>query len=113
MKRSLITVAALVAVAGPAAAQKPDSTVAPLDAIVAIVGTVPITRYDIEQRLADSVRALRARNLPMPTEARRRDMLLATLNSVVDEAVLLRNAKEMAIEASDTDATTYTAQQAK
>src|SRR3954471_18612514 len=113
MKRFVLSAVATAAFALPAAAQSPDSSTTPLDAIVAIVGTVPITRYDIEQRLADSVRSLRARNLPMPTEERRRDMVLATLNSMVDEEVLLAKAKEMAIEVSDADVTTYTDQQVK
>jgi peptidyl-prolyl cis-trans isomerase SurA len=113
MKRFALSLAATVAFAVPVAAQAPDSSSTPLDAIIAIVGTVPITRYDLEQRLADSVRLLRSRNLPLPSEDRRREMVLSTLNSIVDEEVLLAKAKEMQIEVSDADVTTYTDQQVK
>src|SRR5438045_1089268 len=98
MKRLLLVMTAVAATAAPASAQKPDSSIAPLDAVVAVVGTVPITRYDIEQRLADTVRAMRARKQPMPTAEKRREMVLAVLNSLVDEEVLLAKAKEMSVE---------------
>src|SRR3954468_16361693 len=102
MKRLSLALAAVVAGSVPALAQaKPDSVVAPLDAIVAVVGSVPITRYDIEQRLADTVRLFRARKLPMPTEEKRREIVLNTLNGLVDEEVLLNRAKEMSVEVSD------------
>src|SRR5947209_20330744 len=101
MKRLALSVAATVAFALPLAAQATDSSATPLDAIVAIVGNVPITRYDLEQRLADSVRLLHARNLPLPSAARQREIVLSTLNTIVDEEVLLAKAKEMSIEVSD------------
>ncbi len=113
MKRLLIGITAAAAVAAPAAAQKADSTLAPLDAVVAVVGTVPITRYDVEQRLADTVRAMRARKQPMPSEAQRRAMVLSVLNSLVDEEVLLYKAKEMAIEVPDAEVSTFIDQQMK
>lgn len=114
MKRFFFALAALVAGSVPAAAQKPDSTVvAPLDAIVAVVGSVPITRYDIEQRLADTVRQMRARKQPMPSEAKRREVVLITLNNLVDEEVLLNRAKEMAVEVSDIEVTAFVDQQIK
>src|SRR5258708_13243608 len=111
MKRLLIGITAAAAVAAPAAAQKADSTLAPLDAVVAVVGTVPITRYDVEQRLADTVRAMRARKQPMPSEAQRRSMVLSVLNSLVDEEVLLYNPKEMAHEVPDPEVSPFIDQQ--
>lgn len=104
---------AVAAAVAPAAAQKPDSTIAPLDAVVAVVGTVPITRYDIEQRLADTVRAMRARKQPMPSEEKRREMVLSVLNSLVDEEVLLLKAKEMSVEVADADIKPFIEQQIK
>jgi peptidyl-prolyl cis-trans isomerase SurA len=113
MKRFLIAMSAVAAVAGTVAAQKPDSTIAPLDAVVAVVGNTPITRYDIEQRLADTVRAMRARKQPMPSEEKRREIVLSVLNSLIDEEVLLYKAKEMQVEVSDADVTTFIDQQIK
>src|SRR5512140_3874010 len=103
MKRIAFSLLFVAAGALPAAAQKADSVGVPLDAIVAVVGNVPITRYDIEQRLSDSVRAMRSRNQPPLSEAQRKDLILATLNTLVDEEVLLAKAKEMQIEVSDAD----------
>jgi len=103
MKRLLVSLTAVAAVSVPAAAQVSDSTIAPLDAIVAVVGSVPITRYDIEQRLADTVRAMRARRQLMPSEAVRREIVLAILNGLIDEEVLLFRAKEMQIELQDAE----------
>ena len=102
----------LVALAAPLAAQKPDSTVF-LDAVVAIVGTTPITVNDVKLQLADSARGFQARNLPMPDEARRRAMARAVLNSIVDEEVLLAKAKEMSIEVPDAEVTTAVDQSIK
>ena len=113
MKRFLISLTAVAAVALPAAAQKPDSAGVPLDAIVAVVGTVPITRYDIEQRLADTVRAMRARGQTIPSEDKRREIVLTTLNGLVDEEVLLFKAKEQKIEVPDVDVTTFIDKQIK
>jgi len=113
MKRLLIAVTAVAAALAPAHAQKPDSTIAPLDAVVAVVGTVPITRYDIEQRLADTVRAMRARKQPMPEETQRREIVLSVLNSLIDEEVLLYKAKEAAIEVPDAEVSTFIDQQMK
>src|SRR3954469_19954584 len=107
MKRFVLTIAT-VAVALPVGAQAPDTTRVPLDAIVAVVGTVAITRYDIEQHVADSVRIMRGNKLPMPSEERRKEIILSTLKTLVDEELLLAKAKEMKIEVSDADVTNYT-----
>ncbi|HEY6220564.1 MAG TPA: peptidylprolyl isomerase [Gemmatimonadaceae bacterium] len=112
MKRLLVTALAL-GTAAPAFAQQADTSVIQLDAIVAVVGNVPITVYDIEQRLADSVRSMRSRNQPMPSADKRKEMVLATLNSLIDEEVLLAKAKEMNIEVPDAEVTTATEQQIK
>src|SRR5260370_26876832 len=113
MKRLLVAATAVAVAGAPAAAQKPDSTNAPLDAVVAVVGTVPITRYDIEQRLAGTVRVMRARKQPVPSEEQRRAIVLSVLSSLVDEEVLLYKAKEMAIEVPDAEVNTFIDQQIK
>jgi peptidyl-prolyl cis-trans isomerase SurA len=116
MKRLPIVAAAavsmVVAVAGQATAQS-DSTHIKLDAIAAVVGSVPITVYDIEQRLVDSVRNMRARGQPMPNEAQRRAYITDALNSLIDEEVLLAKAKELHIEVSDAEVTSGVDQQIK
>jgi peptidyl-prolyl cis-trans isomerase SurA len=112
MKRFLISFAT-IAVALPAGAQVRDSATTQLDAIVAIVGSTPITRYDVEQRVADSVRWMRGHNTPMPSAERRKEIVLSTLKGLIDEELLLAKAKEMKIEVSDADVTTYTDNQFK
>jgi len=99
--------------AAPVAAQKPDSNFVPLDALVAVVGTTPITVNDVRLRIADSARNLQARNLPMPSEENRKAIARFFLNSIVDEEVLLAKAKDMSIEVSDAEVTTAVDQQIK
>ena len=113
MKRLIVTAIAVVAVAGPAAAQTGDSTHVKLDAIVAVVGNVPITVYDIEQRLVDSVRNMRTRGQPMPNETQRRAFVTDALNMLIDEEVLLAKAKELQVEVSDAEIAAGVDQQIK
>src|ERR1051325_1206521 len=49
----------------------------------------------------------------MPSADKRKEMVLATLNSLIDEEVLLAKAKEMNIEVPDAEVTTATEQQIK
>lgn len=93
---------ALVALASPAMGQVKDTTVK-LDAVVAMVGNTPITVYDVERRLGDSLQAFMARKASMPTPEMQRAMALAALNDLVDEEVLLIRAKEANIEVSDAE----------
>jgi peptidyl-prolyl cis-trans isomerase SurA len=96
---------ATAALAAPAAAQVRDTSVQ-LDAVVAVVGNVAITRYDLERRLADSAAAFAGRHEPLPDHATRVSWAKATLNDLVDEEVLLAKAKEMGIEVTDADVST-------
>jgi hypothetical protein len=79
---------ALVAFALPAMARVKDTTVK-LDAVVAMVGNTPITVYDVERRLGDSLQAFMARKASMPTPEMQRAMAISALNDHVDEEVLL------------------------
>ena len=73
---------------------------APLDRIVAIVGDQPITRYDLEQRmLQDQQRGVR----PPTDSAAVHDYELQTLNTMIDEELLLQKAKELKVEIPDND----------
>lgn len=103
MKRILLAAAGALALASPAAAQTRDTTIK-LDAIVAVVGNVPITAYDVERRLADSLRAFIQRGAGMPTKPVQAAMVNSALNDLVDEEVLLIKAKEAGIEISDAEA---------
>jgi hypothetical protein len=99
MKRLLF---ALAAFAVPAAAQVPDTTVK-LDAVVAMVGTTPITVYDVEKRLSDSIASFIRRKAGVPEHSLQLAMARSALNDLVDEEVLLIKAKEASIEVSDAE----------
>ena len=101
MKR-LFVVASLAVASAPVHAQVRDTSLQ-LDAIVAVVGNVAITRYDIERRLADSVSSFAERRQPLPDQATRLAWVKQNLNDMVDEEVLLAKAKEMGIEVTDAD----------
>jgi peptidyl-prolyl cis-trans isomerase SurA len=98
MKRLLL----LVGLAAPAAAQVKDTTIK-LDAVVAMVGNTPITVYDIERRLGDSLAAFARRGAGTPTRAVQLAMVTSALNDIVDEEVLLIKAKDAGIEISDAE----------
>jgi parvulin-like peptidyl-prolyl isomerase len=102
MKNLLFAGVAAVLLAGPATAQTTDSTVR-LDAIVAVVGNSPITLYDIERRLGDSIASFAQRRAGTPSKAQQSAMISAALNDLVDEEVLLLKAKEAGIEVSDAE----------
>jgi peptidyl-prolyl cis-trans isomerase SurA len=92
----------VVALATPALAQVRDTTVR-LDAVVAMVGNTPITIYDIERRLSDSISMFMQRRASMPDPTVQRAMARAALNDLVDEEVMLAKAKEANIEISDAE----------
>ena len=102
MKRLLFAFALPVVLASPAVGQVRDTSIR-LDAIAAMVGTTPITVYDIERRLGDSVSAFRQRGAGMPSAALQLAMANSALNDLVDEEVLLLKAKEAGIEISDAE----------
>jgi peptidyl-prolyl cis-trans isomerase SurA len=93
----LIAAIALAACAMPLAAQQ---QFVPLDRIVAVVGDQPITRYDLEQRMLQD----QQRGVQIPTDsAGRHAYELQTLNMMVDEELLLQQAKDLKVEVSDND----------
>jgi peptidyl-prolyl cis-trans isomerase SurA len=102
MKRLLLA----VALATPAAAQVNDTTVK-LDAIVAMVGTTPITVYDIERRLSDSISMFIQRRASMPDRTVQLAMARSALNDLVDEEVMLVKAKESNVEVADAEVQGY------
>lgn len=68
-----------------------------------MVGNVPITIYDIERRLGDSLAAFARRGAGIPTRPVQLAMANSALNDLVDEEVLLYKAKEAGIEISDAE----------
>ncbi len=107
MKRLLLALSAVV-LAAPAPAQTPTSTPTKdttirLDAIVAMVGNTPITIYDIERRLGDSIAAFARRNAGAPTREMQQAFITSALNDLIDEEVLLVKAKDAGIEVSDAE----------
>jgi len=108
--QSLLALAALcacpLAAQQPAVAQPPAQPAAQhaeLDRIIAIVGDQPITRFDLEQRiLQDAQRGAR----PPTDSAGLRAYELQTLNTMIDEELLLQKAKELKVEVPDNDLNT-------
>jgi peptidyl-prolyl cis-trans isomerase SurA len=102
MQRLLFALGASAVLAVPAVAQARD-TVLKLDAIAAMVGNTPITVYDVEQRLGDSLSMFMRRGAGMPNRTLQLAMVEAALNDIVDEEVLLLKAREAGIEVSDVE----------
>lgn len=105
MKRLLFAAAGSVLIAAPAMGQVRDTTIR-LDAVVAMVGTVPITTYDVERRLGDSLAAFARRGAGMPNRQLQVAMVTSALADLVDEEVLIYKAKEAGIEVADAEVST-------
>lgn len=110
--QSLFMLAAALC-AGPLAAQQPPAAQPPaqpqpgqraeLDRIIAIVGDQPITRFDLQQRiLQDAQRGVR----PPADSTGLHAYELQTLNTMIDEELLLQKSKELKVEVSDNDLNT-------
>ncbi|HEX4469597.1 MAG TPA: SurA N-terminal domain-containing protein, partial [Gemmatimonadaceae bacterium] len=106
-KQSLLALA-ITLVATPLLAQQPPAqpaaqpaaSHAPLDRIVAIVGDQPITRFDLEQRILQE----QQRGAQPPTDsAGLHAYELQTVNTMIDEELLLQKAKELKVEVPDND----------
>jgi len=81
-------------------AQQPVAQRATLDRIVAVVGDQPITRFDLEQRmLQDQQRGMR----PPQDSAAMKAYELQTLNTMIDEELLLQKAKDLKVDVPDND----------
>lgn len=87
----------------PAPAQSPSTaavSVIPLDRVVAVVGDVPITQSDLQER----VLAKRQEGAQLPTDsAGFHAFLLGVVNELVEEELLLQKAKDLKIEVPDAD----------
>jgi peptidyl-prolyl cis-trans isomerase SurA len=71
-----------------------------IDGVVAVVGTTPILRSEVEERLAQA----RAAGQKMPTDsASQQAMLRSILDAIIDEELLVQKAKEEKVEVSDND----------
>jgi peptidyl-prolyl cis-trans isomerase SurA len=105
----LLSAAALVAalpfvspaqVPVPANSQTGTATVIPLDRVVAVVGDVPITQSDVQERVI----AKRQEGAQLPTDsAGFHKFLLDIVNELVEEELLLQKAKDLKVEVPDAD----------
>ena len=85
---------------GQPAAENDRGGSPPVDGVVAVVGTTPILRSDVEERLAQA----RAAGQKMPTDsASQQAMLRSILDAIIDEELLVQKAKEEKVEVSDND----------
>ena len=105
MRHSLIFAAAAASVlAAPLVAQQAAANdrggSPPVDGVVAVVGTTPILRSDVEERVAQA----RAAGQKMPEDsASQQAMLHSILDAIIDEELLVQKAKEEKVEVSDND----------
>ncbi|HUO51255.1 MAG TPA: peptidylprolyl isomerase [Gemmatimonadaceae bacterium] len=105
MMRTRTTLAALagaLALAGAArlGAQQAPPQVGTVDGVIAIVGSTPILRTDLEERIV----AMRAGGVQLPEDsAGQFKMMQDILNQLIDEELILQKAKEYKIEVSDND----------
>ena len=97
----LIVTAATLAAQQPAPAAQPTSTA--LDAIVAVVGDQPITRFDLQERVLGKIQR---KETPEPkTDSAARALQRDVLRDMVEEELLLQKAKDLKIEVADADIT--------
>jgi peptidyl-prolyl cis-trans isomerase SurA len=94
----------LILAATPGLAQDgngaPADTVVPIDGVVAVVGDQPILRTQVEEQIG----ALAASGQKMPTDSAGRAALAEqVLGTIVDEELLIHEAKEQKIEVSESE----------
>ncbi len=96
-------VPALATAQVPAASQSSTTaavSVIPLDRVVAVVGDVPITQSDVQER----VLAKRQEGAQLPTDsAGFHAFILGVVNELVEEELLLQKAKDLKVEVPDAD----------
>jgi peptidyl-prolyl cis-trans isomerase SurA len=98
----------VVCAAGMLAAQQPTAPAVPsgpasLDAIVAVVGDQPITRYDLQERVLSKIQA---KQVQQPTtDSATRVLYRDVLSDMIEEELLLQKAKDLKVEATDADIT--------
>lgn len=104
---------ALLALAGIAGAQQPtpaappavpasrDTTIVPLDRIIAVVGEHPITQYDVQERMLAMQQSPGFR--PPTTQAEFQKLAQEIINQLIDEELLVQKAIQLKIEIPDTE----------
>ena len=100
MKPHRYFLALAVASTASLGAQQPVAQHAALDRIVAVVGDQPITRFDLQQRmLQDQQRGMR----PPTDSAAMKAYEMQTLNTMIDEELLLQKAKDLKVDVPDNE----------
>jgi len=98
----VVCAASMLAAQQPTAPAVPSSP-ASLDAIVAVVGDQPITRYDLQERVLSKIQA---KQVQQPTtDSATRVLYRDVLNDMIEEELLLQKAKDLKVEATDADIT--------
>jgi peptidyl-prolyl cis-trans isomerase SurA len=84
----------------PTAQSAPADTVVPIDGVVAVVGDQPILRTQVEEQIG----ALAAAGQQVPTDSAGREALAKqVLGTIIDEELLIHEAKAQKIEVSETE----------
>ena len=78
-----------------------DTSVIPLDRIVAVVGDQPITQFDVEERML-AMRQQPGFKAPT-TEAEYNKLAFDLVNQLIDEELLVQKAKQLKVEIQDRD----------
>lgn len=105
MRSSMILAAvAAIVLAAPLRAQlgtaHEKNGTPPVDGVIAVVGTTPILRSDVEERLAQA----RASGQKMPDDsASQQAMIKSLLDAIIDEELLVQKAKLEKVEVTDND----------
>src|SRR5207244_4219608 len=88
-----------------------DTSVIPLDRIVAIVGDQPITQFDVEERML-AMRQQPGFKAPT-TEAEYNKLAFDLVNQLIDEELLVQKAKQLKVEIQDRDLSTQVDRQVR
>jgi peptidyl-prolyl cis-trans isomerase SurA len=86
-----------------AAAPKRDTTIVPLDRIIAVVGDQPITQYDVQERILAMQQSPGFR--PPTNEAEFQKLAQEIINQLIDEELLIQKAAQLKIEVADNELT--------
>jgi len=97
-------VAASVSAQTPTPAPQGPSTVVPLDAIVAVVGDQPITRFDLREAVLAKVQRGEAKEPADSLQAAALDSTV--LDDLIQDELLIQKAKDLKIEVLDAELTT-------
>ncbi len=113
--KQFLTSSFLIFAAGALTAQQPaapaTSGPTPLDAIVAVVGDQPITRFDLQERVLGKIQR---KEVPQPAnDSAARALERDVLRDMVEEELLIQKAKELKVEVPDADITPMVDRQVK